>query len=216
MRINKFIAQSSQLSRRAADQAIADGRVLVNGQAPQPGHDIQPTDQVTLDGSILSADDTPTTIVLNKPVGYICSRNGQGGHTIYELLPYELHRLNPVGRLDKDSSGLLVMTTDGELANTLTHPKYEKQKKYIVTLYKPLTAADRASIEAGVELDDGMSALGLRPLVNNAWEVTMHEGRNRQIRRTFAAVGHQVKTLHRTTFGDYYLGPLRLGRFTKV
>jgi 23S rRNA pseudouridine2605 synthase len=152
------------------------------------------------------------TILLNKPAGYICSRNGQGGETIYDLLPAELRRLKPVGRLDKDSSGLLLMTNDGDLAQRLTHPSYQKDKVYELSLDKALTPHDWEQItHGGVQLDDGMSAFKLHwQHKNNSvrWIVTMHQGRNRQIRRTFAALGYQVTRLHRTKFGNYELKKL--------
>jgi 23S rRNA pseudouridine2605 synthase len=212
MRINKFVANSSDLSRRAADTAIADGRVLVNGHPPQAGQDITGHDKVTLDGRAITPTVKSITIMLNKPVGYVVSRDGQGSRTIYDLLPAEYHRLNPVGRLDKDSSGLLLLTNDGQLAQELTHPSYHKIKVYKITLDHPLEPLHRQMItDIGVQLDDGPSKLQLQRLQegnDTAWQVTMHEGRNRQIRRTFAALGYTVQTLHRTVFGPYQLGNL--------
>ena len=165
MRVNQFIAAGSSLSRRAADQAIAAGRVLVNGQTPSAGQQITSQDVVTLDGAPITPDVKPITIMLNKPRGYVVSRDGQGAQTVYDLLPLELQRLQPVGRLDKDSSGLLLMTTDGQLAQELTHPRYVKQKVYEVTLDAPLQPLHRQIIaEQGIELTDGRSQLGLSRL----------------------------------------------------
>jgi len=212
MRINKFIAFASQLSRRAADQAIADGRVLINGQPPVTGQTVTASDVVTLDEQTLTPRQTHTTISLHKPAGYVCSRDGQGSQTIYDLLPSELHHLNPVGRLDKDSSGLLLMTDDGDLANQLTHPKYVKDKLYEVSLDKPLTQEDVAAINNGVTLEDGISNLKLKAHGSD-WQVVMHEGRNRQIRRTFAARGYTVVKLHRTKFGLTELTTLQPGKY---
>ena len=209
MRINKFIAAASGLSRRAADQAIAEGRVLVNGQQPTPGQDVTATDTVLLDLTPLVAPTSAVTIVLHKPAGFVVSRNGQGSRTIYDILPNEYHHLKPVGRLDKDSSGLLLLTSDGQLAQELTHPSHQKTKVYQVTLNKPLRAEDRQHIEAGVRLEDGPSKLALAKRSDEqSWQVTMHEGRNRQIRRTFEALGYRVTKLHRTQFGDFVLGAL--------
>ncbi|HVI60827.1 MAG TPA: pseudouridine synthase, partial [Candidatus Saccharimonadales bacterium] len=118
-------------------------------------------------------------------------------------------------RLDKDSSGLLLLTDDGELANQLTHPRYGKAKEYEVELDKPLAAADQAAIKAGLELDDGPSKLVLKG-EGRHWQVTMTEGRNRQIRRTFAARGYTVTKLHRTAFGDYQLAGLSSGELRTV
>ncbi len=210
MRLNKYLAQATGLSRRKADEVIAEGRVTVNGLTPSQGQDILDTDTVTLDGRVLTPAATTTTIMLNKPRGYVVSRNGQGSKTIYDLLPAELHNLKPIGRLDKDSSGLLLLTDDGQLAQELTHPRYQKTKIYEMELDKPLQPLHRQMInDYGITLDDGPSKLTLERLHDGnekAWKVTMQEGRNRQIRRTFAALGYTVTHLHRTHFGAYSLG----------
>ena len=191
------------MSRRTADEVIANKRVLVNGIVPSSGYDVQPEDAVTLDTKPLKVQ-TVTTVMLNKPVGYVVSRDGQGSKTIYELLPKELQYLKSVGRLDKDSSGLLLLTNDGELANKLTHPRYQKEKVYEVELDKPLSNEHKKQIEQGVALEDGPSKLKLNGSGKN-WTVTMAEGRNRQIRRTFEAVGYMVVSLDRRKFGEYQL-----------
>lgn len=217
MRLNKFIASSSSLSRRAADAAVAAGRVQVNGKTAEQGIAVSETDVVTLDGRVLTPTVSVTTIMFNKPVGYVCSRDGQGSSTIYDILPSEYARLNPVGRLDKDSSGLLLMTDDGQLAQQLSHPKYEKIKVYEVTLNHPLPALSRQIIsDHGVMLEDGRSRFQLERIKDGddtAWRITMHEGRNRQIRRTFSALGFTVTKLHRTHFGSYHLDGLASGKF---
>lgn len=214
MRINKYVAQATGIGRRVVDVAIVAGRVRVNGLAARAGQDIANTDSVTLDGKILAHQDTTAqTIMLNKPAGYVVSRNGQGSRTIYDLLPAEYHLLKPVGRLDKDSSGLLLLTSDGQLAYELTHPSRQKQKVYEVMLDKPLTQEDIGRTQRGIILDDGPSKLTIQRLSSNTYRVTMHEGRNRQIRRTFAALGYKVTKLHRTHFGPYTLGSLRPGTY---
>jgi len=209
MRINKFVATATGLSRRAADTAIANRRVQVNNQLPHVGMQVSEGDTVTLDGDSIKLPEQITIIMLNKPVGYVCSRSGQGSQTIYDLLPAKFHHLKPVGRLDKDSSGLLILTNDGNLANQLTHPRYAKTKIYEVQLNKELQPMHQQMItKDGVKLDDGLSKLLLVGLneQGKSWQVTMQEGRNRQIRRTFAALGYEVKRLHRTAFGTYKLG----------
>lgn len=217
MRLNKYIAQATGLSRRAADAAIEAGRVHVNSLTATPGRDITDADSVTLDGRpITPTVNTPQTIMMNKPAGYIVSRNGQGSSTIYDLLPRRYHHLKPVGRLDKESSGLLLLTNDGELAHQLTHPSFQKVKIYEITLYKPLQPLHRQMIsDHGIQLEDGPSKLQLDRLQegnDTAWRVTMREGRNRQIRRTFDALSYTVKTLHRTNFGPYQLTDLAPGK----
>jgi 23S rRNA pseudouridine2605 synthase len=220
MRLNKFIASSTDLSRRKADEAIAAGRVTVNSQTAEQGQAVVSTDTVTLDGHIIVPQASKATVMLHKPVGVVVSRNGQGSRTIYDLLPKELHALNPVGRLDKDSSGLLLLTNDGALAHELTHPSRQKVKVYEVTLDKPLQPLHQQMIsDRGLTLEDGLSKFQLERLRegnNAAWRVTIHEGRNRQIRRTFAALGYTVTSLHRTHFGPYRLGTLQIGQHKEL
>lgn len=214
MRINKFVALATGMSRRAVDRAIANGRVLVSGRIAKMGQDVTSQDSVRLDNHEL----VPTanqTIILNKPAGYVVSRDGQGNPTIYDLLPRKYHGLKPVGRLDKDSSGLLLLTNDGKLANELTHPSFQKEKVYHVELNQTLTPKDKFKIERGVELEDGKSALQLDGQGKD-WKVTMHEGRNRQIRRTFASLGYTVTKLHRLKFGDYELDVLEIGKTKEI
>src|SRR5579871_5689398 len=127
MRLNKFIAGATGMGRRAADQAIAAGRVQVNGHTASLGQEVDTSDQIKLDHQpVTVGDQRSTTILLNKPIGYVVSRNGQGSRTIYELLPAEYQQLKPIGRLDKDSSGLLLLTNDGQLTYELTHPSHQK------------------------------------------------------------------------------------------
>ncbi len=211
MRINVYLALATGQSRRSADQAISSQRVKINGKVAELGDKVQDNDLVELDGVTLSAAHHQT-VMLNKPVGYVCSRNGQGSPTIYDLLPANLRHLKPVGRLDKDSSGLILLTNNGQLANQLTHPSFNKQKIYQIKLDKILAAADKEQIEAGVELDDGISRLQLDGK-GQQWTVIMGEGRNRQIRRTFSALGYNVIKLDRTQFGDYKIKDLTEGEY---
>lgn len=219
MRLNQFLARYSELSRRGADREIELGNVVVNGQTATLGTNVELTDSVRLRGMIITPGSATMTVLFNKPAGYVCSRRGQGCDTIYDILPEKYHNLNPAGRLDKDSSGLLLLTNDGELAELLTHPRYQKTKKYTVTLDKPLEPLHQQMIsDHGIVLEDGNSRLNLTKLDNQAkeFEVTMHEGRNRQIRRTFTALGYTVTELHRTQFGDYLLGVLPSGKTVVV
>lgn len=212
MRINAYVALATGMSRRSADTVIKSGRVKVNGHPASIGHAVQAQSTVTLDNTRLSLPDNTTTIVLNKPLGYVTSRAGQGNKTIYELLPKKFHHLKPVGRLDKDSSGLLLLTNDGQLANQLTHPSYAKEKIYEISLDKVLAPSDKAFLERGIKLKDGLSKLKLQGQGSH-WTVTISEGRNRQIRRTFAALDYKVVKLHRTSFGYYQLGRLKEGKW---
>ena len=153
-------------------------------------------------------------------MGYVCSRRAQGDSpTIYELLPTEYRKLKTVGRLDRDSSGLILLTNDGDFAQRMTHPSYRKIKQYDVVLDRPLEPLHQQMIsDFGVDLDDGKSQLTLERQSDDRteWQVTMSEGRNRQIRRTFTAVGYTVIALHRTKFGNYSLDELASGKFKEV
>lgn len=214
MRLNKFIALSTGISRRAADEAITSGRVLVNKMPPQGGLDISESDEVTLDHHVLELPSKTTLILLNKPEGFVCSRRGQGSKTIYSLLPKRYHHLKPVGRLDKDSSGLILLTDDGSFAHKLTHPSFRKLKIYEVELDKPLLESDKRMIEQGVSLHDGLSKLKIKQINHKSekeWQITMSEGRNRQIRRTFNVLGYEVTRLRRTNFGKYSIGRIKSG-----
>lgn len=218
VRLNAFIAQATGMSRRAADNAIKENRVTVNNEPPTIGSRIHDGDAVTLDGSIISSQ-IHITIMLHKPLGYVCSRDGQGSKTIYDLLPPNLHQLKPVGRLDKNSSGLLLLTNDGALANELTHPRYHKIKIYEVELDKPLAPLHQQMInDIGVTLEDGVSKLTIdkHDEIGKSLKITMSEGRNRQIRRTFTALGYTVIKLHRTNFGTYSIGNLNSGEFIEI
>lgn len=220
MRINRFVALASGVSRRTADTWLNAGRIKVNGVQPQPGQQVSDSDTVRLDNRPLSLPATTQTIMFNKPEGYVCSRNGQGSKTVYDLLPRKFRALKPVGRLDKNSSGLLLLTNDGTLAHQLTHPSFRKLKIYEVELNKPLQPLHRQMIgDNGIRLEDGLSRLNLERFHegnDHAWRITMHEGRNRQIRRTFAALGYDVIRLHRTQFGNYLLENLSLGTFKEL
>ena len=195
MRLNKFIAHATGISRREADELIRTGNVVVNGKAADLGCDVDPNDDtVTVNNQLVKLPTEHTTIMLNKPVGYVCSRNAQarGVKTIYELLPDQYKALKTVGRLDKDSTGLILLTDDGDLAHHLTHPSFAKTKEYIVELDHALAPLHQQMIsDFGINLDDGPSQLLLERLNDERtkFNITMHEGRNRQIRRTFAALG---------------------------
>lgn len=216
-RLNKYIAQHTEYSRRKADELIENGQVKVNGKPAQQGQSVTDSDEVTLDGrSIKNTKNTKIiTAIMNKPVGFVCSREGQGSRTVYELVPENLKHLTYVGRLDKDSSGLLLLTNDGQLANQLTHPRYSKTKSYQVEIDKPLQPLHQQMIsDFGITLEDGLSRLLIEKNDSSAKKltVTMKEGRNRQVRRTFKALGYNVTKLHRTQFGQYSLNDLKEGQ----
>ncbi len=218
-RLNKFLALHTGTSRREADNAIIAGRVSVDGQRAQLGQHITATQSVELDGKSVVQITNHTYIALHKPRGYVCSRKRQGENpTIYELIPEQYHTLKPVGRLDRDSSGIILLTNDGDFAHRMTHPSFRKQKQYEVSVDHELQPLHRQMIsEFGVMLEDGKSQFLISrqneddSSNNTDWIIRMGEGRNRQIRRTFAALGYAVTRLHRTQFGAYSLGDITEG-----
>lgn len=215
-RLNKHLAFALGISRREADQLIEQGRVTVNGTIAILGTQVTPSAAILVDSQPLTQRKAHTYLLFHKPVGYICSRRRQGEvETIYSLLPEKYHHLKPVGRLDKDSSGLLLLTDDGDFAHEMTHPRYYKQKTYEVELSRDLEPLHQQMInDFGIHLEDGPSKLTLTRFTDTqrrSWQVVMSEGRNRQIRRTFAALGYEVVKLHRTHFGNYALGDIKPG-----
>lgn len=220
IRLNKFLAERLGVSRREADDLIAKGGVTVNGKPALLGHRIDLSDKVCYNNKIIASTVDFIYLLLNKPVGYLCSRRSQGGDpTLYELLPAKYQKLKTAGRLDRDSSGLILLTNDGDFAFKMTHPKFQKTKTYEVKLDLPLEPLHQQMVaDFGVMLPDGRSQLGLERLDESRkkWRVTMSEGRNRQIRRTFAAVGYEVVGLDRKTFGKFSLEGLKPGEFREI
>lgn len=222
VRLQKYIAMTGRASRRGAEEMIEQGRVRVNG-APVREQGVKVeigNDTVELDGEILKVQDKKIYIALNKPAGYVTTTNDQFDRpTVMDLVEKEIHtRIFPVGRLDYETEGLLLMTNDGEWANKVTHPRYESSKKYYVVLKGVLTIPELNRIRRGVvidgkkthpaeceimEIDMGMTLV----------EITIHEGRNRQVRKMFEAVGHTVKALRRDSIGVVQLGNLPEGRW---
>lgn len=221
IRLNKHLALQLGVSRREADELIEKGKVTVNGEVAILGGRIHPSDTVTANGQPVSEKTPLQYVALNKPVGYVCSRKAQGDNpTIYSFLPPKMSVLKPVGRLDKDSSGLLLLTNDGDFAFRMTHPKFAKTKVYEVQLDRALEPLHQQMIsDYGVQLEDGISkftVMRLEDRETTTYQVTMKEGRNRQIRRTFAALGYQVTVLHRVQFGNYSLGDMDPKHFAFV
>lgn len=208
------------LSRREADNLIAMGQVLVDGEKAELGARVSEGNEVICGGRSIPFENEYIYLALNKPVGYVSSKKRQGETpTLYELLPQEYQHLKTVGRLDKDSSGLILLTNDGDFAYQMTHPKFAKTKVYEVELDRALEPLHQQEIaDFGINLPDGKSRLGLNRLSEDRkrWQVIMSEGRNRQIRRTFAAVGYDVIRLHRTQFGKYLLDKLPKGEFEAI
>ena len=213
-RLNKYLARSGVASRRAADALIASGAVLVNGRRPPPsGMLIEPgADRVEVSGREVSPPERHSYLALNKPVGYVTTAADPGSRPTIQDLVTATTRVYPIGRLDMDSHGLLLLTDDGELANRLAHPRYHVAKEYLATVDGTPGENDLRALRAGVELEDGCTAPAEVEVIGNArgrtqLRVVLREGRNRQVRRMLEAVGHPVRELTRVG-----LGPLRLGR----
>lgn len=212
VRLNRYLAQAGVASRRRADELIADGSVRVNGRVvAELGTLVGESDRVEVDGEPIRIPAERTYVLLNKPLGVVTTmRDPQGRATVADLLPRGT-RVVPVGRLDYSTGGALLLTDDGDLANALLHPRYGVEKTYRVALAGRLSERDVRRLQQGIELDDARTAPAKVRVAavrrdGSVLDITIHEGRNRQVRRMFAALGHSVLALTRTRFG-----PLRLG-----
>jgi 23S rRNA pseudouridine2605 synthase len=217
VRLAKFLARGGVASRRAAEEVIAEGRVTVDGvPVADPARDVDEGAEVRVDGRAVSAEPTETW-ALNKPSGVVSTAREPGRRRAVTDLVDSLARLYPVGRLDADSTGLILLTNDGELANRLTHPRYEVQKTYRVELRRPPADRDLEQLRRGVELDDGHTAPArARRTAEREIEISIHEGRNRQVRRMAEAVGNEVVRLERVRLGPLELGELRPGEARRL
>ncbi len=221
MRLQKFFSDCGVLSRRAAEAEIAAGRVKVNGTVAQIGDSIDPeTDIVEYRGKRIQPriNEKRRYIMLNKPRGYVTTANDEKGRpTVIQLTAGVGSRIYPVGRLDMDSEGLLLLTDDGELANQLTHPRHEIPKIYHVTLSTALTKEQLATLRAPMELDGyRLQPVTVKKLAPDTVQMNLYEGRNRQIRRMCEAAGLKVIRLQRIAIGDLGLGDLPLGKWREL
>lgn len=225
-RLQKLIANAGHCSRRRAEELLREGRVQVNGRTAQLGDKAHPgTDAIRVDGLPLAEQPQPLVLLLNKPMGVLCScSDPQGRTTVLDLLPAELRRgsgLHPVGRLDADSRGALLLSNQGELTLQLTHPRYGHRKTYRVWVEGHPSAAALNQWRGGIHLDgEPTQPVLLRVLQTTraatCLEVVMGEGRNRQIRRTAAALGHPVRDLQRLAIGELGLGQLQEGQWRRL
>ena len=223
-RLQKFMAEAGVASRRACEELIRQGRVTVNGETASLGRSVEPEqDRVELDGKPVQKEQRRTVILLYKPRGVVStSSDPEGRRTVQDYFREIPERLYNVGRLDLNSEGLLRMTNDGALANRLTHPRYGVEKTYYAVCDGRLTASEAARLTNGVELEDGMTAPARVDAVrttqrgDTSFLITIHEGRNRQIRRMLEAVGHRTLRLKRERFGPLSLGTLAPGEWRKL
>jgi 23S rRNA pseudouridine2605 synthase len=216
VRLNAYLARAGVASRRKADELIKAGRVTVNGEPGQLNTFVQARDRVEVDGEPVSAQQL-TYVLLHKPAGTVTTAHDpQGRPTVVDLVDVP-ERVVPVGRLDADTTGALLLTNDGPLAHRLAHPRYGVEKAYEVDVEgRPGDAALRALAE-GVELEDGMTAPAtVRCLAPDRLELTLHEGRNRQVKRMLEAVGHPVSSLHRSRYAGLDAGRLAPGEWREL
>ena len=220
MRLGKYLAHAGVASRRAAERVIADGRVTVDGElVTDPARDVGDQSVVVLDGRPLEGPERRVVYALNKPVGVVSTaRDTHGRRTVLDLVPSGGLRLYPIGRLDASSSGLILLSNDGELANRLTHPSFQVPKTYRVKVGGSRVSEHALrALRAGVDLEDGLTApAAARVLGAHAIEITIREGRKHQVRRMCAAVGHPVLELQRVAFGPLRLGRLKPGEHRRL
>ena len=222
--ILKTLTAAGLGARRIVAQAVKDGRVCLNGQLVTSfSHIVTSKDKITFDGKPLKPPvEKPVYLLLNKPMGVLSTTcDMRGRQTIIDLVPakYCVPGLHPVGRLDLESRGLILLTNDGELTHRLTHPRFEKEKEYMVELIRTLMPIDKTRFEQGLELEDGPThptrivQVALKPPL---YRITLHEGRKRQIRRMFQSLGYAVRDLKRTRLGSLRLGTLKEGEVREL
>jgi 23S rRNA pseudouridine2605 synthase len=216
MRLNSYLARSGVASRRASDELIKAGRVRVNGAPGQLNTFVAANDVVEVDGKPV-AKQSLAYVLLHKPAGVVTTASDpQGRPTVLDLVDHSSHVV-PVGRLDIDTTGALLLTNDGPLAHRLAHPRYGVEKVYEVETWKQPTDGTLRKLAEGVELEDGRTAPArARRLSGSRFELVLHEGRNRQVRRMVEAVGHRVKRLHRGVYAGIGLGKLKPGEWRQL
>ncbi len=221
MRLNKYLAASGVASRRESDKLINEGKVTVNGKIASLGIDVNEDDKIFINGLQVTPKKNEYYI-LNKPKGYICSVSDEKGRkTVIDLLPVNVGRIYPVGRLDYDSEGLLILTTDGELAQHLTHPSNSVPKTYLVKIEGTINETALNPIRSGIEIDGYITKKCKAHIVETNKEytkihITLTEGKNREIRKMFSAIGREVMLLKRIKIGELSLRGLDRGSYRKL
>ena len=216
MRLNAWLARAGVASRRGADELIKAGRVTVNGEPGQLNTFVASRDRVVLDGKLLATQEL-AYVLLHKPAGVVTTARDPGGRpTVVGLVDHPV-RVVPVGRLDADTTGAILLTNDGELAHRLAHPSHEVDKVYVAEVEGDPAAETLAQLAAGIELEDGLTAPATaRRLDDGRVELTIHEGRNRQVKRMLERVGHPVRRLHRTAYAGLTLEGLEPGAWREL
>lgn len=223
MRINKYIAQAGIASRRKADELVANGNVKVNGLTlSEAGYDVKDGDVVEVNGHIIEPETKKVYILLNKPLGYVTTvSDDRQRPTVMELVADVDARIFPVGRLDYNTSGMLIMTNDGDFAYRMTHPKHEVPKTYRARVSGILSGEKCAHLQKGVDIGGFITSRARVNVVKGTQrstivDITIHEGKNRQVRKMFRAVGNPVQELQRIAIGDIRLGRLAEGHYRKL
>lgn len=223
MRLNKYIASAGICSRRKADELIANGNVKINGlTVKEMGCSVGDGDVVEVNGSVINIRRDNVYVVVNKPLGYITSMDDDKDRpTVAELVADIPERLFPVGRLDYNTTGLLIMTNDGQLTYTLTHPKHEVYKTYVARVAGVISDARIAKLRRGVDIGGFVTSPAKVRVIKQmpryaVVEIKIREGKNRQVRKMFAAVGNKVQELQRTAIGEIRLGRLMQGHYRKL
>lgn len=223
MRINKYIADAGVCSRRKADELISNGNVKINGlTVKELGVDVAEGDVVEVNGSVIKAERRKVYVAVNKPLGVITSMaDDKDRETVADIVADIPERLFPVGRLDYNTTGLLIMTNDGQLTYTLTHPKHEVYKTYVAKVDGVISGARVAKLRRGVDIGGFVTSPArvkvLKQMPRYAVvEISIREGKNRQVRKMFAAVGNKVRELKRTQIGEIRLGRLKEGHYRKL
>jgi 23S rRNA pseudouridine2605 synthase len=216
LRLNAWLARAGVASRRGADELIKAGRVTVNGQPGALNTFVESRDHVELDGRLLGLQQL-VYVLLNKPAGVVTTARDPGGRpTVVGLVGHEA-RIVPVGRLDADTTGVLLLTNDGELAHRLAHPRYEVDKVYVADVDGDPSRATLAALERGVDLDDGRTAPArARRVSKGRVELILHEGRKHQVKRMLAEVGHPVRRLQRSRYGPLTVEGLEPGEWREL
>ena len=214
--LNKFIANTGQCSRREADQLIEQGRVTLNGKPAKKGNRVHPGDEVILDGQRLGKKPKSVYIMLNKPAGITCTTDINDKDNIIKFIGHP-HRIFPIGRLDKDSTGLILLTNDGNIVNQILREENKHEKEYIVTVNKPVTPDFVETMKSGVRiLGKKTKKCEVERIGKFAFRIVLTQGMNRQIRRMCETQGYFVRSLARVRIMDLHLGKLPLGKWRKL
>ena len=223
MRINKYIASAGISSRRKADELISNGNVKVNNMTlTEPGYDVKPGDVVEVNGRVIEAEEKKVYLMLNKPLGYITSAKDEKGRPVVTELVTDIEgRVFPVGRLDYNTSGLLIMTNDGDFSNKVAHPKHHMGKTYRAKVQGIISREKLARLRKGIDIGGFITSPAKAEIIKElpkqtVVELTIYEGKNRQVRKMFSKIGNPVVELERIAIGNVKLGRLAVGGYRKL